>query len=132
MWTRKSSSEIAQQERKGRLTPIPALLAASFGAAIISFLDWGSYIGPAGVPHPTRSLQQVLPIFLGWAFFLFAFFYGSQLLSHRRFDLLGQDAKICERCLKVQGTSSSGLCHCGGILEPLRNWRWVRSDHPNT
>jgi hypothetical protein len=132
MWIRLSSAEIAEVERKHRLSrfnPIPPALAAFAFACFDSLMRWGGWRGklvPPGSPIPFTEAFSSLP-----AFFIFCFliFYGYRVFVLR--SLPKDGTLICTKCFEAADGSASAQCECGGRRELLYFWRWQREDKTN-
>ena len=127
MWTRKSPSEIAAQDRRARFGPLPAILWALLITALtfIADLAGGWYYAPW---RPALSVSRALPHVAFVLVAAFVVLYIAQLVFDGWWLRADHQALFCPRCRTVQPKGSGTLCTCGEQLELLRNWKWIPDD----
>ena len=128
MWTRKSPSEIATQDRIARFDPLPAILWALLVGALTLLADVGGgwYDGPRWMPPV--SVSRALPHGAFVVVAVFLLIYIAQLVFGGWWLRSDHQALFCPRCHAVQPKKSGTHCSCGEQLELLRNWKWLPDD----
>jgi hypothetical protein len=127
VWTRKSLSEIAAQDRRARFGPVPAILCALLIGALTFLADIGGgwYYAPW---RPTLSAFRALPHAAIVSVMAFIIVYIAQLVFGGWWLRPDYQARFCPRCRNVQPKGSGTHCACGEQLELLRNWKWVTDE----
>ena len=139
MWVRKSEAQIEhylnQQEARRKSLLRPFLFA--IGLTVVSLIMYslgyrGGWlrVGIVIVSSPLDSPVGLVLPGVGLFIFFFAFFLYRQrrprTVSHHASDSL-----LCRGCKQPSlNTDPSGLCQCGGKLEPFAFYNWVEDAEP--
>src|SRR5882724_1021720 len=125
MWIRKSPAEIEHQNRRQKFSPLGALVITTFVMLLVWLLRHDT--------DPTNWNAFVMAFLL-----CFALLYISHVLVGRYLLPLPGPSygaprrlirnMICPLCRTIQLEGDSRTCQCGGRLEPLDYWRWVKDD----
>ena len=130
MWVRKSEEEInkyrSQQEAAKRSWLRPLLMASvlTIIAAILGSVGYRGGYSRFGVF--LFSDQTGFSVFA--AVFLFVIFFVIALYAQRRrgsFFSRASDSYLCAECKQPAAGTQSGMCNCGGTLEPFAFFNWV-------
>ena len=120
MWVRKSIEELEEDQRKSkhrRKNPVIPLAIGLFGALFELFYE----------PTLAYFLVSFFLVFalayIGQLFFKDALMIVSVLFSSA--SLLEEPTDICSSCQEVKRRDKTKVCHCGGNLEPVKNWKWI-------
>jgi hypothetical protein len=123
MWIRKNVSEVRQTETYRHFNPTRPLIFSAIAAAILTFTRHSGWGGKLTFATPV-TLSGLFTSSLFWSFaVLFVIGYLANILTSGR-ACATDGAALCPRCQKVQAHSFGRCCKCGGLLEPLRHWKW--------
>jgi hypothetical protein len=120
MWVRKTPEQIDEdkgKKRRRRKNPIVPIIIGLIGALIELYYE----------PNLSFFVFAFVLIFLlayiGQLFFRDALMIVSAVFGSG--GLLEDPMDICSTCFDVKKRDETTFCHCGGILEPLENWKWI-------
>jgi hypothetical protein len=124
-WQRKTPREIRRVDRRLRFNPVFAVCFSLFAATVMTLAwSWG-FRGNLLPPFPPMELSRAFRVFPLHFLFMFLGMYVLQLL--RRIPKIpDRAAMICDQCHQVTDYTTDPHCPCGGRLELLAHWRWVR------
>lgn len=118
MWVRKSQEEIKQIFKKKKLLRFNPLFSV-FISISVGLYEFGVY----------NSFSDLISSII----FVFVISYIGQVLFFNPmslFVLIGyepfsSESDICISCKNIIAKSiNQKVCSCGGIYEPLENWKW--------
>lgn len=136
MWMRLSNEEIGEHlereesRRKSLLRPFLFALGLTAGATVLYALGYrGGWLrgGSVFVSSPGGLGARTLFV----SAFLFALFFAVAVLNRRRRGAslhASGDSLLCRECTQPFQANASGLCRCGGKLEPFAFFRWVEDE----
>jgi hypothetical protein len=129
MWMRRSDEGIGEYlereeaKRKSLLRPFLLALALSAGATILYALGYrGGWLRGGLVFVSSTGGLGARTLFVS------AFFFAVALLNRRRrgaSPYASGESLLCRECTQPFQANASGLCGCGGRLEPFAFFRWV-------
>lgn len=126
MWTRKSSDEIANENRvpwRSFGGPAIALVLGFLGSMAIFFQ--GPRVGPASHWPATLGDATCQSLFAG-VIAAIVVFIAQLVYRTRDVSSLGKTpAVICSGCHRTKTRDQQAACACGGQFEPFQHWKWV-------
>ena len=139
MWVRKSEEEIQEhlnREEAKRTSLGRPLLFALILTAVAMILYLFGYRGGSmrsGVVIVSTPGVSILGTFIAGAL-LFTIFFAFFVYRQRRRGLYSpHDSVICRDCKEPSQANPSGVCQCGGTLEPFAFFTWTedatQADH---
>ena len=129
MWVRKPADQIAVEDveppKVTARVKEAALLAAFVSTMIVIVRAVFGIRGRFSLPADPWTLRETVA--KGPTMFLYLF-----LVSFTGFFVFKRQSRfptsyICTKCFKPQYLSQTGLCDCGGALEPLHHFEWIES-----
>ena len=136
MWMRKSEEEIREYlagreaRRQSLLRPFVFALALSAGATALYTLGYrGGWLRGGVVLVSGSQGFDARTLYL--SLFLFALFFAAAVYNRRRGGpsaYSSGDSLLCRECTQPSGANDSGLCRCGGRLEPFAFFTWVEEE----
>ena len=128
MWIRKSPSEIAEQDRRARFNPLPAVLWALLIFVLAFITGVGARVWNVPPTGPPLSVPDAFRIEGEFAVVAFIVIYVAQLVFGGWWLRPNTNALYCPRCRAIESKKSRTHCACGEQLELLRNWKWIPDD----
>lgn len=128
MWVRKGETETRPPAKHYTFNPLKPLLVAILVTLALTFSRHYGWQGKFSWRIPESLGELLFSNFIGCFVLVFAITYSISIFSKGGF--LSQDhSAICSECHKVQSDDSGPRCGvCGGGLEALSNWRWIRQE----
>ena len=132
MWARKSDEEIreylAREEAKRRslLRPFLFALGLTAGAVALYALGYrGGWLRGGVVLVSSPGGFGARTLFAG--VFFFALFFAVAVYNQRRRSPSSYnpgDSLLCGECRQPSAANASGVCRCGGRMEPFAFFNW--------
>ena len=131
MWIRKPEEEIRvylnQHEARRKSLLRPFLFALALTASTLILYQWGCRGGSMRSEVVIVSTPGVFTLgtFIAAAF-LFAIFFAFFVYLQRHKGLYSPfDSVLCRECKQASRANPSGVCQCGGTLEPFAFFTWT-------